>query len=89
MALMALSRYTGSCVALIGEWDGDTGTTDFAEALWLGWALEDVIALPNWSDTAHDLTIWRRRETEPDSTQPLQLARWPACLATGAHSGCA
>ena len=61
MAATALAAYRGNCVAVVGEWLGDTATPAFEEELHRAWQLQDRIALPNWSDTAHDLTIWRRR----------------------------
>eukprot|EP00892_Ulva_mutabilis_P004997 jgi/Ulvmu1/286/UM001_0290.1 len=82
MAEEALAAYTGDTVALVGEWDGDTGTHDFSEVLLMGWTLQEAIPLPNWSDTAHDLTIWRRR---PESLQAdrLDAVPWPLCSGTG------
>ena len=43
------------------EWDGDTADSAFAADLTRGFELIRRIALPSWPDTAHDLTLWRRR----------------------------
>ena len=83
MAEEALQAYTGDCVAVVGEWDGDTGTNAFSRSLLLHWDLREVIGLPNWSDTCHDLTIWRRRSPCAEDT-PVSAAPWPVCCATGA-----
>lgn len=82
MAEEALEAYSGDTVALVGEWDGDTGSQGFTEALLLGWTLQEAIILPNWSDTAHDLTIWRRR-TENLQRDQLHAVPWPVCTGTG------
>lgn len=76
----ALRAYEGDHVALVGEWDGDTGDRALSHALLTEWRLERAINLPNWSDTAHDLTIWRRRA----EAVPLVQAPWPRCCETGA-----
>lgn len=82
MAEEALAAYTGDTVALVGEWDGDTGSQEFTQALLRGWSLQEAIPLPNWSDTAHDLTLWTRRDAilRPDS---FAEAAWPVCSASG------
>ena len=84
MAMTALQSYNGSHVAIIGEWDGDTGTFEFAQALWRGWVLDNVVALPNWTDTAHDLTVWRRRDSRDVRVRAIDEALWPACSSSGA-----
>lgn len=59
-------RRRGACVCVIGEPPGgDTGTRAFAGALAAGFRLVQRLPLPNWSDTAHDLTIWERRRPAP------------------------
>ena len=45
----------------VQEWDGDTADSAFAADLARGFELVRRIALPPWPDTAHDLTLWRRR----------------------------
>lgn len=52
----------GNRVCFVGEWHGDTGDPAFMHGLQTGFELEHRIALPNWSDTAHELTIWRRQQ---------------------------
>ena len=82
MAEEALEAYAGDTVALVGEWDGDTGSHAFSQALLLGWSLQEAIPLPNWSDTAHDLTIWKRRAV-PLHLHDSQAAPWPVCSSSG------
>ena len=81
MAEEALDAYKGECVAVIGEWDGDTGTSAFTRSLWLHWDLQESILLPNWSDTSHDLTIWRRKPVQQEGA--MSAVPWPICSATG------
>ena len=48
-------------MCFIGEWYGDTGTLDFAATLQSDFSLIRRVRLPNWTDTAHELTVWKRR----------------------------
>ena len=69
----------GSTVCFVGEWHGDTGDAAFAHQLQSDFALKQRIALPNWSDTAHELTVWQRRESGilPWNRVPVTgLDRW-------------
>ena len=54
-------RRRGACVCVVGEWDGDTAEPRFTAALAAGFRLAQRVPLPNWSDSAHELTIWRRQ----------------------------
>jgi len=80
MALEALQAYGGAAVVVVGEWDGDTGDAAFERELQGAWTLQRSLALPNWSDTAHDLTVWTRQA--PDV--PPQPCAWPRCLQSNA-----
>ena len=92
MALDALNAYQGNCVAVVGEWDGDTGTAPFTDVLYRNWSLQHAIKLPNWSDTAHDLTIWSRKAATAEapgldgSATTLAHATWPRCTDTGVRA---
>jgi hypothetical protein len=79
MATVALSNYAGASVALVGEWLGDSGTPELEGQLYAHWTLVDSVPLPNWTDTAHNLTIWQRRT----KTVPALAPPWPACSASG------
>lgn len=46
---------------MVGEWDGDTAEPTFTAQLQADFRLVQRHALPNWTDTAHELTIWERR----------------------------
>ena len=48
-------------MCVVGEWDGDTAEPAFTAQLLAGFRLVDRCALPNWTDTAHELTAWERR----------------------------
>ena len=48
-------------MCVIGEWWGDTGTPAFTAALCNDFLLTQRLPLPNWSDTAHELTVWERK----------------------------
>lgn len=45
----------------VGEWRGHTGDDGLTAALLRDFTLARRVAVPNWADTAHELTIWRRR----------------------------
>ncbi|KAK9904746.1 hypothetical protein WJX75_001738 [Coccomyxa subellipsoidea] len=60
MAADCLRSFRGQCVCVVGEWLGDTGDESFAAALLADWTLIRRVPLPNWTDTAHELTIWQR-----------------------------
>ena len=48
-------------MCFIGEWYGDTGDLASMHLLQSEYHLVKRAPLPNWSDTAHELTIWERR----------------------------
>jgi hypothetical protein len=48
-------------VIVVGEWMGDTGDASFTAALLEDFNLVLRVQLPNWSDTAHELTVWERK----------------------------
>ena len=95
----------GDCVCHIGEAPGgDTGGAAFYGALRARFRLAQRLPLPNWSDTAHELTVWERRADpppagagggSPDARNGAFPAALPAlaCAACGADasasSGCA
>ena len=67
MALDALRALRGDVpLAVVGEWDGNTGTAEFARELRKKWYLVEYARLGQWGDTAHDLTIWMRRDDPRD-----------------------
>ena len=73
-------RGRGDCVCYVGEAPGgDTGGAAFHGALRARFRLAQRLPLPNWPDTAHDLTIWERRAAE----MPAAAAGGPA----GARGG--
>lgn len=80
MALTALTSYRGDLVCVIGEWDGDTGSAEFTAHLATEWELTHRVELPNWTDTAHDLTVWRRLK----SANAEPSADCPRCCSCGA-----
>lgn len=60
MSLRCLQVYTGKYVVHVGEWDGTTGSTAFQDALMGSFVVVERVGLPNWGNTAYDLTVWRR-----------------------------
>ena len=66
MAEEALENYMvlggGDGVAIVvGEARGDTGSHAFDAMLSREFVLDEVVRLPNWPDTAHEMAVWRRR----------------------------
>ena len=63
MAVRTLRGFTGSRLAYVGEFQGDTGTAEFEAMLAAHWDLvQDPIPLPNFGNTCYSLTLWSRRE---------------------------
>ena len=67
LAARSIREHGGDVVAVVGEWDGNTGDVAFARELRESWNLARRVSLPQWGDTAHELTIWQRKKT--DSTE--------------------
>ena len=65
-------------MCVVGEWGGDTGSSAFTAALLAGWRLVQRVALPNWPDSAHELTVWERPDSPPGKCAH-GLARRPPC----------
>lgn len=61
MAEKTLGEFRGKYVALVGEWNGTTATQNFEVALHKSFDLYKRCTLPNWPNTANDLTIWQRK----------------------------
>ena len=68
MAAEALENYMvanvgreDNVVIVVGESKGDTGSPAFDALLSREFSLCEVIALPNWPDTAHEMTIWKTK----------------------------
>ena len=57
----SVSYCRGQSVVVVGEWQGDTGTQEFTALLQQNFHLVKRVALPNWSDTAHEMTRWSRK----------------------------
>lgn len=57
---MVASLRRGDTVCVVGEWAGDTGDAALEEQLRGSFRLTRRLALPNWTDTVHELTIWQR-----------------------------
>ena len=55
-------------MCLVGEFDGDTAEPAFTAQLLADFRLVQRCALPNWTDTAHELTVWERRPVVKDPT---------------------
>jgi hypothetical protein len=71
MAVRTLRGFTGSQLAYVGEFQGDTGTAEFEALLAAHWNLvQDPIPLPNFGNTCYSLTLWRRREKAGKSPSP-------------------
>ena len=67
-------------VAVVGEWDGNTADGLFAEKLHAFFYLADRVPLPQWGDTAHELTVWQLRgknDSIPNKSElPLKQCGW-------------
>ena len=92
-ALRSLLDAGGRTVAVVGEWDGNTADETFARTLARSVRLRRRRRLPQWGDTAHELTVWTRRDdeegneegNEEDAKDGEAREEWPfgACSACG------
>ena len=93
-ALRAHADAGGETVAVVGEWDGNTGDGALSAALVAGYSLVRRVQLPQWGDTAHELTIWSRRvDREEDAKRGkkrtrLRIARCSHCGKPSGRAGC-
>ena len=78
---LTTERCRGSKVCTVGEWRGHTGDDALSRLLLRDFRLDKRVPLPNWTDTAHELTIWQRRQPEVASREPSQGALPAAALA--------
>jgi hypothetical protein len=83
MAGETLEVYKGGVLALVGEWDGNTADGAFASLLTKHFYLKRRAKLPQWGDTAHELTVWVRRRNKQNSSRgefdaslPLKSCAW-------------
>ncbi|KDO28971.1 hypothetical protein SPRG_20076 [Saprolegnia parasitica CBS 223.65] len=89
LARDALRHYKGRYLIHIGEWYGETGDRQFECDVMKHFTLLQRIALPNYTDTAHEVTIWDRKATSSelaivacsscDSSQTTLLRRCTLC----------
>ena len=92
-ALHSLLDAGGRTVAVVGEWDGNTADETFARTLARSFRLRRRRRLPQWGDTAHELTVWTRRDDEEGNEEGNEedvkdgetREEWPfgACSACG------
>jgi hypothetical protein len=52
-------------VIYVGEWEGFTATQDFEVKLQKDYVLVEKMQLPNWSDSAYFLSIWKLKSSVP------------------------
>lgn len=74
MGLSAIRNSDPRVVFMVGEFEGDTGTTALTKALFSRYCLREVVLLPNWTDTAHSLTIWEKLPLEKSARENMQAA---------------
>lgn len=82
---------------VVGEWMGDTGDASFTAALLEEFNLVHRVPLPNWSDTAHQLTVWDRKlesargkqkEKSKKRRRASQVRFRGVCIGSQIHVGC-
>ena len=61
LAIECLRNYTGSTIALVGEWSGSTAGSRFVRRLAKRFEFATTTVLPAIGDSAHELSIWKRR----------------------------
>ncbi|OQS04138.1 hypothetical protein THRCLA_20960 [Thraustotheca clavata] len=80
MARDALRHYKGRYLIHVGEWYGETGDRQFECDVMKSFSLIKRVALPNWTDTACELTIWERKGKK--STTILNIVECSNCSST-------
>lgn len=82
MAEDTLRNFRGDNLFYVGEFGtGLTGNLEFHETLCKDWTLQKRVELPNWGNTAYDLSVWKRGT--PDKEQVLRSC---ACGQPGKQS---
>lgn len=72
----------GCKLIVVGEWAGDTADASFTAALVDRFQLVLQLQLPNWSDTAHELTVWKRRAgTDKKGKKRQSVSQVRPCMA--------
>ena len=67
----------------VGEWFGDTGTSEFQVQLNKTCLLVKRVALPNWSNTSYELTVWKvRSDQAAEDCVDLPILSCAACGKT-------
>jgi hypothetical protein len=58
----ALTAYTGTRLAVVGEWEGCTATSEFFAALEAGWDEQECLTIPQWWGLHDYLWVFKRKE---------------------------
>ncbi|RHY79185.1 hypothetical protein DYB31_004501 [Aphanomyces astaci] len=66
-----LRHYKGRHLIHVGEWYGDTGDRQFECDVMKAFALTSRVPLPNWGDTAFELTVWERKTKANQPSLPV------------------
>lgn len=77
----------GATVCVAGEWNGDTGDAELEAQLRGSFRLTHRLALPNWTDTVHELTIWQRATVDGDGAPVVGHNLLPVACS-GCSTGC-
>lgn len=67
MAVRCIQLFQGDVVLHVGEWQGDTGDCRFERELQRQFVVVQNVLLPNWGNSAYELTVWRRKATEVEA----------------------
>ncbi|KAF0690340.1 Aste57867_18271 [Aphanomyces stellatus] len=76
-----LRHYKGKTLLHVGEWHGTTGDRQFECDVMKSFDLKERVALPNWGDTAYELTVWTRR-TKANAADVLPPVACAMCEST-------
>ncbi|RLN45013.1 hypothetical protein BBJ29_003916 [Phytophthora kernoviae] len=69
MAVRSVQLFQGDVILHVGEWQGDTGDQRFESELQRRFVLEQEVQLPNWGNSAYNLTVWRRKAKNIESNE--------------------
>ncbi|CAK4493626.1 unnamed protein product [Aphanomyces euteiches] len=80
LARDCLRHYKGKFLIHVGEWHGATGDRQFECDVMKSFNLKERVDLPNWGDSAYELTVWERKAKANEAA--LNIVECSACEST-------
>ncbi|GMH36604.1 hypothetical protein BSKO_04477 [Bryopsis sp. KO-2023] len=84
MARTCLDVFKGKHIIHVGEWEAETGNRKFEAELVNSFQLLKKVPLPNWGNTAYQMTVWGRKPTGEEEASQSPKRAMLECM----HCGC-